>query len=63
MDLQLGDKLQMKKNHPCGCNIFKVTRIGMDLKIVCTKCGHEIMLPRTKVEKAIKKIIKDNGEN
>ena len=63
MDLQLGDKLQMKKNHPCGCNIFKVTRIGMDFKIVCTKCGHEIMLPRAKVEKAIKKIITDNGEN
>jgi len=61
MDIRLGDKLQMKKTHPCGNNVFTVTRIGMDFRIVCDKCGREIMLPRTKAEKGIKKIIR-NGE-
>ncbi len=57
MDIQVGDKLLMKKKHPCGESIFTVTRIGMDFKIKCDGCGHEIMLPRVKCEKNIKKVL------
>ncbi len=57
MEIAVGNRLQMKKSHPCGCNIFKVTRVGMDFKLVCEGCGHEVMLPRKKAEKNIKKII------
>lgn len=63
MDIQVGDKLVMKKKHPCGADIFDVTRVGMDFKLVCTGCGHEIMVPRVKAEKSLKKIIKQDGEN
>lgn len=59
MDVQVGDLLQMKKKHPCGADSFKVLRIGMDFKIRCTGCGHEVMLPRVKCEKNIKKIVRD----
>ena len=58
MDISVGDKIIMKKQHPCGSNEFIVTRIGMDFKIRCTGCSHEIMLPRPKCEKSIKKVIK-----
>ena len=61
MDIQLNDILEMKKPHPCGCNRFAVLRVGMDLRIRCENCSHEIMLPRGKIEKNIKKIIR-NGE-
>ncbi|MBQ3073324.1 MAG: DUF951 domain-containing protein [Ruminococcus sp.] len=57
MDIKVGDKLQMKKPHPCGSSIFTVTRIGMDFKILCDGCSHEVFIPRSKVEKNIKKII------
>jgi len=57
MDINVGDKLIMKKAHPCGGNVFSVHRVGMDFKIQCDKCGHEIMLPRAKCEKRVKKII------
>lgn len=57
MDIKIGDKLQMKKKHPCGSDIFTVTRIGIDFKLVCDGCGHEIMVPRVKAEKALKKIL------
>ncbi len=57
MDIKVGDRIEMKKSHPCGCKIFKVNRIGMDFKILCEGCGHEVMLPRKKVEKNIKKIL------
>ncbi len=56
MDIKIGDTLLMKKNHPCGENRFLVLRIGMDFKLKCIKCGHEIMIPRAKAEKGIKKI-------
>ena len=59
MDVRVGDKLVMKKNHPCGCNTFDVLRSGMDFKIRCTACEREVMVPRKKAEKNIKKIIRD----
>ena len=59
MDVRVGDRLVMKKNHPCGCNTFAVLRSGMDFRIRCEKCGHEVMVPRVKAEKNIKKIIRE----
>ena len=58
MDVNVGDVVTMKKNHPCGENRFLILRIGMDFKIRCIKCGHEVMAPRVKIEKNIKKIEK-----
>lgn len=60
MDIRTGDILEMKKQHPCGSKSFEVMRIGMDIKIKCTGCSREVMLPRTKVEKNIKNIIRNN---
>lgn len=62
MDIQIGDKLLMKKKHPCGCDIFTVNRIGMDFRLKCDGCGREFMVPRVKAEKSVKKIIKPQGE-
>ncbi len=58
MDIRVGDTLQMKKNHPCGSAQFTVLRIGMDFRIRCLGCGHEVMVPRVKVEKHIKKVLR-----
>ena len=60
MDVRVGDVLRMKKPHPCGSQEFTVLRVGMDFKIRCTTCGHEIMVPRLKCEKNIKKILREN---
>ncbi len=57
MNVNVGDILLMKKAHPCGSKEFQVLRIGMDFKIRCSGCGHEIMLPRRKCEKNIKRIV------
>ena len=57
MDLKLGDRVEMKKQHPCGSKVFIITRVGMDIKLKCVGCGHEVMLPRSKAEKAIRKIL------
>lgn len=56
MDVRVGDILIMKKNHPCGGNRFLVLRSGMDFRIRCVGCGREVMVPRLKAEKNIKRI-------
>ena len=61
MDLHVGDVLELKKQHPCGSREWQVLRVGMDFKLKCAGCGHELMLPRSKAEKSVKKI-KRNGE-
>ena len=62
MDISVGDILIMKKNHPCGDNRFLVLRVGMDFRMRCAGCGHEIMIPRSKAEKGIKKVEKKTAE-
>ena len=60
MDIKVGDKIIMKKPHPCGENRFTVLRVGMDFKLRCMGCSHEIMAPRSKIEKRIKSIISED---
>lgn len=63
MDVQVGDRLIMKKKHPCSSNEFAVLRSGMDFRLKCCGCGREVMVPRIKIEKNIKKVIRDeNGD-
>ena len=62
MDVRVGDKLLLKKNHPCGGKVFLVTRAGMDFKLVCTTCQREVMVPRAKIEKNIRSIIREEEE-
>lgn len=63
MDIRVGDRLIMKKKHPCGADTFTVLRIGMDFRIRCDGCGREVMVPRVKAEKSLKKIIRADGDN
>lgn len=56
VDIHVNDILKMKKAHPCGSQEWLVLRVGMDFRLRCRGCGHELMLPRSKVEKNIKKI-------
>ena len=53
----VGDRVQMKRSHPCGSQEWDVMRIGVDFVIQCCGCGHRVMLARSKFEKAVKKIV------
>ena len=56
MDVRLGDVLVMKKAHPCGSKEWKVLRTGMDFRLKCLGCGHEVLIVRGKAEKNIREI-------
>jgi len=55
--MEIGDKAELKKEHPCGNKIFVITRVGADIKLRCEACGRELMLPRAKAKKIIKNIL------
>lgn len=55
--------LELKKKHPCGSKNFLVVRLGSDVRILCTGCERDMVLPRVKLEKAIKKIIPTEESN
>ena len=56
MEIALNDILVLKKPHPCGSREWQVLRVGADLRLKCTGCGHMGMEPRTKIEKNIREI-------
>jgi len=56
-DYKLGSTVIMKKQHPCGENLWEVIRVGADIKIKCSKCGRSIMLTRIDFNKKLKKVV------
>lgn len=61
MDLSPGDRLRMKKNHPCGSDCCEVLRAGMDFRLRCLGCGHIWEMPRAKLEKAVRSVEASGG--
>ncbi|WOV84348.1 DUF951 domain-containing protein [Sporosarcina jeotgali] len=53
----INDVVEMKKQHPCGTNSWKVIRMGADIRIKCLGCGHSIMIPRNEFTKKMKRVI------
>ncbi len=59
---ELNDVVEMKKQHPCGTNAWKIIRMGADIRIKCQGCGHSVMIARREFEKKMKKVIKPVSE-
>ncbi|MDR0921440.1 MAG: DUF951 domain-containing protein [Lactobacillales bacterium] len=60
----LGDFVEMKKPHACvvkstgkKANRWEIIRMGADIKIKCTNCGHIVMMTRRDFEKRLKKVL------
>ncbi len=60
-EIKLGDTVITRKPHACGCNLWKVVRVGADYKIQCEKCLHTVMLDSVKFHKAVKKVVGQDG--
>ncbi|MGN0507257.1 MAG: DUF951 domain-containing protein [Lachnospiraceae bacterium] len=57
MEIQVGDILKLKKPHPCGSKEWEVLRVGMDFRLKCRGCEHQVMLPRKQLERNIRQIV------
>ena len=61
MDIRVGDTLVLKKPHPCGGKEWEVLRVGADFRLRCRVCGREVMRPRTDVERAVRRVLRDGA--
>lgn len=57
---KLNDLVVMKKPHACQTNLWRITRVGVDIKLKCENCGREVMLDRLEFEKKLKKVVSEN---
>ena len=55
-EVTVGDRVRMRKAHPCGGYEWEVTRTGADIGLRCLTCGRRVMLPRVKFTKQVKAI-------
>ena len=55
--LHPGDRVLLKKNHPCGGRTFKILRVGSEVRVCCETCGRDMTIDRIKLEKAIKQTL------
>lgn len=62
MLLHVGDLVKMRKAHPCGSDLWKITYVGADIKMKCEKCERIVMLERPVFEKRLKKIMESTAE-
>ena len=49
--LEIGDRIRLRKAHPCGGSEWDVVRLGADIGLVCRTCGHRILMDRLEVER------------
>ena len=50
-DLRVGDVVRLKKAHPCGGFLW----------LRCETCGHYVMIPRFRLERRIREIVRPAG--
>jgi hypothetical protein len=48
---KVGDRITLKKKHPCGGFEWEVYRIGADIGMKCLTCERRMMLTRRDAEK------------
>ncbi len=61
--LQPNDRIKLKKKHPCGGDVFRIVRVGSEVRIICESCGRDMTMERIKLEKAIKQMLSPTTQN
>ena len=59
---KVGDRITLKKQHPCGGREWDVYRIGADIGLKCVKCERRVMLTRREVERRMVARVAGNNE-
>ena len=57
VDFQPGDRLELRKPHPCGSRQWSVVRIGADIGIVCGGCARRVTLERRLLERRLQRVL------
>lgn len=55
VEIQLDELARLRKPHPCGSYDWRVVRLGADIGLRCLGCGRRVLVPRSAVERDIKR--------
>lgn len=53
-ELNIGDRVKLRKPHPCGGYEWKIVRLGADIGLECETCNHRVMLSRRELAHRLK---------
>lgn len=59
---RVGDRVELRRPHPCGGRAWDVDRLGADLGLRCTTCGRRVLVERRAVERRLAAIIERGPE-
>jgi hypothetical protein len=62
MEVQLGNVVRLRKQHPCGSYEWQVVRLGADIGIKCLGCERRVLLKRRDFERRVKGFIHESEQ-
>lgn len=57
LEVFLDDVVQLRKQHPCGSDQWRVVRLGADIGLRCLGCDRKVLLPRSVLAKRLKRFV------
>jgi hypothetical protein len=57
LDLELNDRVRLRKPHPCGSYEWIVTRLGADIGLECQGCKRRVLLTRRELSRRMKSVL------
>jgi hypothetical protein len=61
-NVAVGDRVQMRKKHPCGSDEWVIVRISADIGLKCVGCGRRVLLPQLDFFKRLKKVLSTQAD-
>ena len=62
-DINIGDRVRLRKPHPCGSYDWRIVRLGADIGLECLTCGHRVMLSRRELAHRLKTLLPGEDTN
>jgi hypothetical protein len=53
LTLLLGDRVRLRRAHPCGGDRWTIDRLGADIGLRCETCGRHVLVERATVERRL----------
>ncbi len=57
LPLSVGDVVELRKSHPCGGYTWRILRVGVDVGMECLTCRRYVLVPRSRFEARIKRVV------
>lgn len=57
MDIQVGDVVRLRKQHPCGSDEWEVVSVGVDIRARCLGCQRYVLMDRFVLERKVKAVV------